>query len=389
MEVYRPWNLEPREMRLEKSLHLTLRQRGAGLGLNRRMHGLAILLIRDAKHSAVGDTRHAMQHGFDFCGINIDAARNDHVLGAVAQVQKPVGVEVAYVAGRDEAGLFRGDPLGVVAVVGEIGNVREFGDNFSDFASGQSVPANECPVAPAPISPSRAAGGVPILAVGRLGAGITKDFANQSELARDLMLGAAQHSIRIVQQDLGFSFGRADTLFPDSTIDRLVDFLRRRDGHIYIVLSNLGAAGNSGSTYSNGVTLEALARHLRDAVQRRVEAKDPLSRYEIRRGPDPVNALLCERVHLAPFRFGPDATWPSGKTISNHSKLWMVDDRVFYIGSDNMYPVNLQEFGYIVDDKKAAADILDAYWKPLWQWSQRAVVSGEGVEKCIFREVKQ
>lgn len=261
--------------------------------------------------------------------------------------------------------------------------------SLANFASGQSVPANECPVAPAPISPSRAAGGVPILAVGRLGAGITKDFANQSELARDLMLGAAQHSIRIVQQDLGFSFGRADTLFPDSTIDRLVDFLRRRDGHIYIVLSNLGAAGNSGSTYSNGVTLEALARHLRDAVQRRVEAKDPLSRYEIRRGPDPVNALLCERVHLAPFRFGPDATWPSGKTISNHSKLWMVDDRVFYIGSDNMYPVNLQEFGYIVDDKKAAADILDAYWKPLWQWSQRAVVSGEGVEKCIFREVKQ
>ena len=40
--------------------------------------------------------------------------------------------------------------------------------------------------------------------------------------------------------------------------------------------------------------------------------------------------------------------------IANHAKFWMVDGRVFYIGSDNMYPVNLQEYGYIVDDAKAA-----------------------------------
>jgi phosphatidylserine/phosphatidylglycerophosphate/cardiolipin synthase-like enzyme len=259
--------------------------------------------------------------------------------------------------------------------------------SLASFANGQSLPASACPAASAPISPSRATGDVPILAVGRLGAGITKDFANQSELARDLMLGAAQHSIRIVQQDLGFSFGRADTLFPDSTIDRLVDFLRRRDGHIYIVLSNPGATGNSGSSYSNGVSLATVAKHLREGLQRRIEARDPKLRYEIRRGPDPVNAMLCERVHLAPFRFGPDDSWPGGKTIANHSKFWMIDDRAFYIGSDNMYPVNLQEFGYIVDDRKVAADVLDAYWNPLWQWSQRAAVSGEGVEKCIFREV--
>jgi hypothetical protein len=52
-----------------------------------------------------------------------------------------------------------------------------------------------------------------------------------------------------------------------------------------------------------------------------------------------------------------------------------------------MYPVNLQEFGYIVDDRKAAAELIDSYWTPLWRWSQRAAVSGAGVEKCIFREV--
>lgn len=240
---------------------------------------------------------------------------------------------------------------------------------------------------PATLPAGRGKGGVPILAVGRMGAGITRSFANQSELARDLSLGAARHEIRIVQQDLGFGMGRADTLFPDSTIDRLVDFLRQGRGEIYIVLSNLGARGRSGSTYSNDVSLMTLAKHLRQEVQRRFEAREPLSRYEIRRGPDPVNAMLCDHVHLAPYRLGADASWPGGVPIANHAKLWMIDGRTFYIGSDNMYPVNLQEFGYIVDDTEAARELTEAYWKPLWQWSSKAAVSGPDVAKCIFRDV--
>ena len=34
-----------------------------------------------------------------------------------------------------------------------------------------------------------------------------------------------------------------------------------------------------------------------------------------------------------------------------------------------------------------AAEMLDSYWNPLWQWSQRAAVSGDGVENCVFRQV--
>jgi phosphatidylserine/phosphatidylglycerophosphate/cardiolipin synthase-like enzyme len=259
--------------------------------------------------------------------------------------------------------------------------------SVSNFVSGVSDPGAGCLPPPPALPAARASGGVPILAVARMGAGITPDFANQSELARDLMLGAAQSDIRIVQQDLGFALGRSDTLFPDSTIDRLVDFLRRRDGDIYIVLSNQGAVGKSGSTYSNDVSLQTLAHHLRDAVERRFERRDPHWRYEIRTGPDPVNALLCERLHLAPFRFGPDQRWPDGQPFATHTKFWMVDSRVFYIGSDNMYPVNLQEFGYIVDDAPAARELIDSYWTPLWQWSSRAAVSGRGVKNCIFREI--
>jgi phosphatidylserine/phosphatidylglycerophosphate/cardiolipin synthase-like enzyme len=259
---------------------------------------------------------------------------------------------------------------------------------LASFASAQSVTPAACPESLAPPVPARwASSGTPTLAVGRLGTGITNDFANQSELARDLVFGAARHTIRMSQQDIGFMFGRSDVLFPESTLDRLIDFIEQRDGHVYIVLSNAGATGNSGSSYSNGVTFAAFARHLRDMVQKRIDARDPKARYEVRKGTDPINAMLCRHVHLAPFRFGQDATWPRGIPIANHAKFWMVDDRAFYIGSDNVYPVNLQEFGYILDDRKAATELLDAYWNPLWEWSRRAAVSGEGVEKCIFREL--
>jgi phosphatidylserine/phosphatidylglycerophosphate/cardiolipin synthase-like enzyme len=257
--------------------------------------------------------------------------------------------------------------------------------SVSNFTFDGSVPAQTCMTPPPLPKAHTAAGGLAVLSVGRLGAGITKEFTNQSDLARDLMFGAAEHGIRMVQQDLGFSLGRADVLYPESTLGRIVTFLLKKQGDVYVVLTNEGATGNSGSTYSNGVSLASLAQHIRDLLQKRLDSIDPKERYAIRKGPDPVNALLCERMHLAPLRFGPDDKWPGGQAIANHAKFWMVDDRTFYVGSDNAYPVNLQEFGYVIDDKKAAATLLDAYWKPLWQWSQRAAVSGAGVKDCIFR----
>lgn len=259
---------------------------------------------------------------------------------------------------------------------------------LASFAGAASGMSGTCPATlHPPPSATASGGGMPVLAIGRLGAGITEDFANQSELARDLAFGAARHTIRMSQQDIGFILGRSDALFPESTLDRLLEFMEQRHGHVYVVLSNRGASGNTGLSYANDVSFAAFARHLRDRVQKQVDARDPTARYEVRQGPDPINALLCTHLHLAPLRFGPDASWPHGEAIGNHAKLWMVDDRLFYIGSDNVYPVNLQEFGYIVDDRRAAREVLDTYWNPLWQWSQRAALSGEGVEPCIFREL--
>src|SRR5260221_10987081 len=101
-----------------------------------------------------------------------------------------------------------------------------------------------------------------------------------------------------------------------------------------MVLSNPGAAGQVGD-YSNNVPLQDVAVRIRQALQARPDMA----------GADPT-VLLCQRLHLAPFRFGPDATWPDGHPLGVHAKFWMVDERVFHIGSENLYPVDLQEFGY-------------------------------------------
>jgi len=218
-------------------------------------------------------------------------------------------------------------------------------------------------------------GAISILSVGRLGAGITTSFANQSDLARSLLLGAARQSIVIVQQDFGFTFAQPRPIWPENALERIADFLLQQRGDVHIVLSNLDATGNTGATYSTRVPLEVTARRLREVARRRSQMPDA-----------ELDALLCRRLHIAPFRFGPDATWPGKIPIGNHGKFWMVDDRVFYIGSDNFYPVDLQEHGFIVDSRAAAAQLRRDYWGPLWRWSAPAAISGAGAPRCVFTE---
>jgi phosphatidylserine/phosphatidylglycerophosphate/cardiolipin synthase-like enzyme len=70
-----------------------------------------------------------------------------------------------------------------------------------------------------------------------------------------------------------------------------------------------------------------------------------------------------------------------------HAKFWMVDERAFYIGSENLYPAELQEFGYIVEDRSAAAQVRRDYWDQAWKWSQAAAISGDGAPSCIFERL--
>jgi phosphatidylserine/phosphatidylglycerophosphate/cardiolipin synthase-like enzyme len=81
-------------------------------------------------------------------------------------------------------------------------------------------------------------------------------------------------------------------------------------------------------------------------------------------------------MSLAPLRLSATGDrWVHDGTelkIINHAKFWMVDDLAFHVGSDNLYPHNLQEFGYVVESPALAREAIASYWDPLWTFSSRA-----------------
>jgi phosphatidylserine/phosphatidylglycerophosphate/cardiolipin synthase-like enzyme len=236
-------------------------------------------------------------------------------------------------------------------------------------------------------------GDVPVLSIGRLGMGIdipqvqagplpddlvsqadadavacsvvTDDYTNldapyerdnPGEPALRALIGSAQTSIAIAQQDLiGLCSAR---LVPKWDV-RVFDALAQRIAagvEVTIVISNADAEG-----YTNGGTLADISAYL-------------LSRVEVAVG-DAAQAKerFCAQVGVAPLRFNDTMdTWPGGQGIGNHTKVVAVDRAAFYVGSQNLYPAWLQEYGVITEDPTAAATFYEALLDPLWQYSQRA-----------------
>jgi phosphatidylserine/phosphatidylglycerophosphate/cardiolipin synthase-like enzyme len=244
---------------------------------------------------------------------------------------------------------------------------------YYDAVPGRAIPGDGClPQIELPENRG-ATGAIPILAIGRLGAGMAPVFADQSLVARNLLLGAATRTIRLLQQDVAFAVGEGEARsWPESAFIKLADLMAVKGGNVFLVLSDYGAVGST-ETYSNLVPLKAVAEKIRDVVRRRTNLREP-----------ELSAMLCERLHLAPLRFGPDASWPNNRPIGTHAKMWMIDERAFYIGSENLYPVELQEFGYVVEDAGAAAELRRSYWDQIWRWSRLAAISGADAPSCVF-----
>ena len=215
-------------------------------------------------------------------------------------------------------------------------------------------------------------GDVKVLAVGNYASGIvpSKEHGDISTLARVTAFRRATSVIRISQQDLTF------VTPPAETFQALADAVVSRSVHVYIVMTNPGATSGLGTPYSNGSDSFDVAKALWLIASGPAKTKEDL---------DKLRATLCDRVHLTTLRFSNDDTWSGGRNPGNHAKVWVVDDKIFYVGSDNIYPADLQEFGYIVESPAAMKTFLDDYWNPLWAQSSRVAVSGTGVDKCDFR----
>jgi phosphatidylserine/phosphatidylglycerophosphate/cardiolipin synthase-like enzyme len=217
-----------------------------------------------------------------------------------------------------------------------------------------------------------------VIAVGRLGVGIVKD-ANQSDVALAALMRSAKHTLRMSLQDfgpvkipvVGVPFGG----WPEKYIAEIARAIAR-GVHVHMVLSNLNASAGGLSPieaqYANGWSPGDVGKQIRAYME---------SHQGFLRG-QALTEQLCSRLHLAPFRYGSQASWSDGVPFANHDKVVIADAQGFYIGSQNLYPADLQEFGYIVDDSRVTGELLAQHWTHVWGHAASAAVSGDGAPRC-------
>jgi phosphatidylserine/phosphatidylglycerophosphate/cardiolipin synthase-like enzyme len=247
--------------------------------------------------------------------------------------------------------------------------------NYSDiwmpwsWESGQKIDQRNCLDATNFDKPT-GDGRVSVLGVGRYGK--LKDNTNAniqpSDYLMALTLNSSKRSIRIAQQDLAFIGG----LYWDEGMKAIANAITN-DVDVYIVLSDDGS--RVGFNPYSTVSLKKTADKLRTYVEAQSNKKG-----------NELNNLLCKKLHLATLRFGPSDEWPNGITFANHSKFFMVDDKVFYVGSSNLYPSDLTEYGVFISDPTAISQMKSEYWDQLWKYSSRVAISGSEVQDCYFKE---
>ena len=244
--------------------------------------------------------------------------------------------------------------------------------NMKDVAS-RGIEGCQKPFAAEQAAVAHGTGNVPVISVGRLGS-LGEEPSDDAILA---MIDSAKTSIRMTQQDLG-PVRRAGVplgTWPEATIQALVRAMAR-GVKVSLVLSNTGAVPGdmnaieaTFNTYDNGWTPVDVLREFEKIARTQVKVAN-------------ASALLCDSFTLMRLRSSDGETWQDGGTLANHAKVVVVDDRAFYLGSQNLYVANLAEFGAIVDDPKATKLFLANYMDIVEQYSKRTAVSGSGGGSC-------
>jgi phosphatidylserine/phosphatidylglycerophosphate/cardiolipin synthase-like enzyme len=194
-----------------------------------------------------------------------------------------------------------------------------------------------------------------LLRLGR-GLGIETDATDQQSIA--VVLAAfrqATSRLFISHMDLAFRY-QDITVWPDLLFECWADLLTASDRSvsIKIVLSQ----PNSEMFYSwNIQPVEIIDRMRIHVGGRQISGDFSIATIQYSRNGTSWHQQSCQR------------------TVANHSKTWIVDDRLFYIGSDNLYPHMLQEFGYLIDSNEFASDLIENYWDPIWRYSKQNAIT--------------
>jgi len=181
-----------------------------------------------------------------------------------------------------------------------------------------------------------------------------------------LLAESAQSSLFIAQQDVlfpcmnllssAFVNSHYDARFFNIIADKLLAAVP-----VTMVLSTPKDDGNS-----DGYSIMHNLQEVSDVVLRKVKERGHLDDKA-------AQAIVCKHFKLASVRIGDNMPkWADGFAIGQHAKIIAVDDAAFYLGSKNLYPTQLQDFGFVVEEPNAAAALKRDFLDKLWHYSQQA-----------------
>jgi phosphatidylserine/phosphatidylglycerophosphate/cardiolipin synthase-like enzyme len=192
------------------------------------------------------------------------------------------------------------------------------------------------------------------------------DAANPSESGLRALVAAARSDVLIAQQDL-LGPCPAAPRFDRRLLDAIVERLRA-GVRVRIVTSTPGAKLSLLTPYANAKGLTDVT----SAVFNRA--------WQLTGSRDTALALTKSNLRVAAIRFTHDVpAWPRGgryPLIAQHSKVVQVDRRAFYVGSQNLYPAWLSDFGVLIDDETVGEQFESSLAKPLWEASCATAIWG-------------
>jgi len=200
------------------------------------------------------------------------------------------------------------------------------------------------------------AGSARVIAVGRLSNPIENQH-NPSDEALLRMIDQAKGTLYLSQQNVGLplpSIPFSSLLSRDERVLQAIADALDRGVHVDIVVADPNGAPKG---YEGSKPVDILS-----AIQPKLTD----------------NGAICN-LHIAPIRFNNAASpYGTSKQPGNHAKVVIVDAQLYYVGSQNLYPSDNSELGFIIDDATETNRFINTYWNPLWQASSPGAISGAG-----------
>lgn len=193
--------------------------------------------------------------------------------------------------------------------------------------------------------------------------------------ARRALIRAAKKHVFIAQQDLVFDYcSWWNSAFVSATYDaRLFDAIAQKLQEGVLVTIVVSTPEDKGDTA--GYSYMKKLNEISDILLRKLRQQN-MSVAE-------ANATVCRHLKLASVRIAHNfSKWESGVAMGQHAKVFAVDDAAFYIGSHNLYPTTLQEFGYLVEDASAAQHFKVSFLDKLWKYSRESAIVDAEAGKC-------